>query len=88
MPLAINIAPSIAPPESREIFLNNSSDQFKPKEITVVSFHPGWVRTDMGGPNATLSSIDSATSLIKSFQHLTLNDTGKFFNYDGTLMKL
>jgi len=63
------------------------SEEFRSKDITVVSFHPGWVRTDMGGPNATLSSKDSAKSLIKSFECLTLNNTGKFFNYDGTLMK-
>ena len=62
------------------------SQEFKPKYITVSSFHPGWVRTDMGGPNATLSAKESASSLIKSFENLTFEDTGKFFNYDGNEM--
>ena len=62
------------------------SEEFKSKKITVASFHPGWVRTDMGGPNATLSAKESASFLIKSFENLTFEDTGKFFNYDGNEM--
>ena len=62
------------------------SEEFKSKKITVASFHPGWVRTDMGGPNATLSTKESASSLIKSFENLSFENTGKFFNYDGTMM--
>ena len=62
------------------------SEEFKLQKITVVSFHPGWVRTDMGGPNATLSTKESASSLIKNFENLTFENTGKFFNYDGTIM--
>ena len=62
------------------------SEEFKSKKITVASFHPGWVRTDMGGPNATLSTKESASSLIKNFENLTFENTGKFFNYDGTMM--
>ena len=62
------------------------SEELKSKNITVSSFHPGWVRTDMGGSNATLSAKESATSLINSFENLTIDNTGKFFNYDGSLM--
>ena len=62
------------------------SEDLKSKNITVSSFHPGWVRTDMGGPNATLSTRESASSLINSFEKLTIENTGKFFNYDGSLM--
>ena len=62
------------------------SEELKSENITVVSFHPGWVRTDMGGANATLSANESAKELIKSFENLSFKDTGKFFNYDGTLI--
>ena len=59
------------------------SEEFKTENITVVSFHPGWVRTDMGGADATFSAKESALALIKSFDNLSFKDTGKFFNYDG-----
>ncbi len=59
------------------------SEELKTENITVVSFHPGWVRTEMGGPNATLSATESAKSLINCFENLSFKDTGKFFNYDG-----
>ncbi len=62
------------------------SEDLKSDKITVTSFHPGWVRTNMGGPNATLSAKESAESLIKSFLNLKFENTGKFFNYDGSLM--
>ena len=62
------------------------SEELKSKQITVVSFHPGWVRTDMGGPNATLSPQESASYLIQSFINLKLENSGKFYNYDGSLI--
>jgi NAD(P)-dependent dehydrogenase (short-subunit alcohol dehydrogenase family) len=49
-----------------------------------VSFHPGWVRTDMGGANADLSVEESVASLRKSFAALKPTDHGGFFDHDGT----
>ena len=60
------------------------SEEFKSKKITVSSFHPGWVRTDMGGANATLSVKESASYLISNFLKLNIKDSGYLFNYDGT----
>jgi NAD(P)-dependent dehydrogenase (short-subunit alcohol dehydrogenase family) len=52
--------------------------------FTCVVAHPGWVRTDMGGPNATISPEQSAAGLLRVIDGLTPADSGRFFNYDGT----
>tara|TARA_R110000787_G_scaffold186397_4_gene298041 strand:- start:11055 stop:11738 length:684 start_codon:yes stop_codon:yes gene_type:complete len=52
--------------------------------VAAVMFHPGWVQTDMGGPNATLTPTESITHLRASIEKLSFTDSGKFFNYDGT----
>lgn len=51
--------------------------------ITVALLHPGWVRTEMGGPNAPLAVDESARALRRVIAKLTLDDSGRFFNYDG-----
>lgn len=51
--------------------------------IIAIAVHPGWVRTDMGGQEAPLSPEDSIRMLRKLIAHLTLADSGRFFNYDG-----
>ena len=56
------------------------SEELKSDNITVVSFHPGWVRTDMGGVNATLSAKESAKELIKSFENLLFSVYAKVSN--------
>jgi NAD(P)-dependent dehydrogenase (short-subunit alcohol dehydrogenase family) len=48
------------------------------------AFHPGWVRTDMGGPNADLDVADSVAGLRRRIAALAPADNGGFFNFDGT----
>ena len=64
------------------------SNHFLNDNIIVSSYHPGWVRTDMGGANADISAEESATGLINHFLKLQKSDTGKFFNYDGKPLPL
>jgi NAD(P)-dependent dehydrogenase (short-subunit alcohol dehydrogenase family) len=53
------------------------------KGVTVIAMHPGWVRTDMGGPNAYLSTAESAAGILKVIEGLSPSDNGKFFTWDG-----
>lgn len=51
---------------------------------TCIAFHPGWVRTDMGGPGADLDVGDSVTGMRRVLASLVPADNGRFFNFDGT----
>lgn len=51
--------------------------------VTVVSFHPGWVQTDMGGEEASLTPQESVAGMKRVIDRLTPEDSGRFLNYDG-----
>jgi NAD(P)-dependent dehydrogenase (short-subunit alcohol dehydrogenase family) len=59
------------------------ANELQPQGIAVASFHPGWVRTDMGGDHADISPEESAHGLVQQFDSMSLAQTGGFFNYDG-----
>jgi NAD(P)-dependent dehydrogenase (short-subunit alcohol dehydrogenase family) len=50
---------------------------------TVVSLHPGWVRTDMGGAGADIDVATSVAGMRRVISGLAPRDSGSFFNYDG-----
>lgn len=54
-----------------------------PKDISICSVSPGWVRTDMGGPRATRSIEDAGKSIIALLDLPPKQLTARFFR-DGT----
>jgi NAD(P)-dependent dehydrogenase (short-subunit alcohol dehydrogenase family) len=54
--------------------------------IKSISVHPGWVKTRMGGTEAAIESVDSAQGIKKLYETIDELETGKLYNYDGTLM--
>ncbi|XP_059191159.1 C-signal [Centropristis striata] len=55
----------------------------EPEGILCMAIHPGWVRTDMGGSEAPLSSEESVASVLSVIGGLTEKDHGSFLNYTG-----
>ncbi len=51
--------------------------------ITVIVFHPGWVRTDMGGAGAAVTPGESVEGMRAVIERVTPDDSGRFFNFDG-----
>lgn len=61
----------------------NLSHEFSLDHMIVASLDPGWVQTDMGGPNGLQTAEQSTARMADIIEGLTLADSGKFFSFDG-----
>ena len=66
--------------------MKSAAIDLKPKGIKVGIMHPGWVKTDMGGPNAEISARECVQQLKKILSELTLEKSGNFFEIDGSII--
>ena len=64
--------------------MKSLAGDLKSEGITVAVLHPGWVRTDMGGPDAAIGAPESVTGMRAVIAGLKESDSGRFLNYDGT----
>ncbi|KHK89893.1 SDR family oxidoreductase [Novosphingobium malaysiense] len=55
----------------------------KDRGIVVGLIHPGYVQTDMGGPDAEITPEDSASQIVALAEGWKLEDSGEFFKWNG-----
>ena len=64
--------------------MTDAAIKFGPQGVTFVAFHPGWVRTEMGGEGAELEVDVSVTGMRTTLAGIKHAHNGTFLNYDGT----
>jgi NAD(P)-dependent dehydrogenase (short-subunit alcohol dehydrogenase family) len=84
--IAMNAGGSIAYRTSKaalNMAVSCLSMDVKSRGITCILLHPGWVKTDMGGPNAAIGIPESIAGMKQVIEKAGHDDTGKFFDYQG-----
>jgi NAD(P)-dependent dehydrogenase (short-subunit alcohol dehydrogenase family) len=66
--------------------MKSLSIDLKAHDISVVTLHPGWVQTDMGGSGALINTQTSVRGMRKVIEDLNLENTGRFIAYDGKII--
>jgi NAD(P)-dependent dehydrogenase (short-subunit alcohol dehydrogenase family) len=64
-------------------FTRSFAARHKDKGIAVLSLHPGWVRTDMGGPNADIDVQTSTNGLANVIERAQKDRRDGYFDYKG-----
>ncbi len=63
--------------------IKNLAIDYADKGVACMAFHPGFVRTDMGGPGGAIDADVSVTGLMKILLSAGPAQNGKFYEYTG-----
>lgn len=61
----------------------NLATELRGEGIAVGAYHPGWVRTEMGGGDADIDVQTSVEGLMERFSKLTMERSGEVVGHDG-----
>jgi NAD(P)-dependent dehydrogenase (short-subunit alcohol dehydrogenase family) len=64
--------------------LKSAAIDLQPRGIRVAILHPGWVKTAMGGPHAEISTGESVAAMRRILANMGTEDSGTFFDIDGS----
>jgi len=67
-----------------DMFMRSLAADLKGDGFICIAIIPGWVKTDMGGPEAPLTPEQSVSGMRKVLDGLKPEDSGKFWSHDGT----
>jgi len=68
------------------LFSKMVSIDLRSSGVLFVSLHPGWLKTEMGGPNAPLTVEKGVSAMLKTFQLFDDHHNGKFVSFDGKII--
>ena len=67
------------------MFTRLMAEEFREQAICIVAMTPGWVKTDMGGPDAELEPEAVANEMIAAIDKLTIEQTSLWLDRHGNV---
>lgn len=65
------------------MIMHVAAEELKESGVVCIPLSPGWVKTDMGGPNARLEVGAAVREMRKRIAGFTISNSGRFFNWEG-----
>jgi len=71
---------------SLNMLTSNQALAYKTDGVTAICLHPGWVKTDMGGSQAHLTTEESVEQIVAIINRVTLEQSGNYFDINGDVL--
>ena len=68
------------------MFSLSMKNELRTRNISLLLMHPGWVQTDMGGPHAEVSVVESVEGMMKQIGAHSIENTGAYMDFQGKIL--